>query len=206
MKEDQILFQISRIIGASTTFLEALEQTRALLEPTLGALALTIALPQRMPSRTDVAQTHVEQILEAVEAPYRSLYAVPLRSGGKELGKLIACYASEEFHGAIPQRVSHYVGEQLGMLLDRTLLHKDRGRLEAALARMREELTARKVLQRAQGILTARHSMSAGAAKRWIAHEARKSALSVRVISEQIIGSEIEQRKAEFWGRRRRIA
>lgn len=206
MKEDEILFQISQIIGATTSFPGALEQIRILLEKTLGARALTIALPQQMPLPADVASTHVEQVLEAFDLPYRSLYSVPLRAGGRELGKLIACYASAEFHGSIPQRVSQYVGEQLGMLLERARLSKDRMRLGAALARLREELAVRKVLQRAQGILMARRGMSADAANLWISQEARRSGVSLRRVAELIVAGEIAERDAVFAPRQQRIA
>lgn len=204
MKENEILFQISQIAGAATSLVGAVEQIRLLLEEALGARALTIALPQRFPLRTDLASRHAEEVLEAYTLPYRSLYSVPLRAGGQELGKLIACYASEEFHGALPQRVSQFTGEQLGMLLDRTRLCQDAMRLGGALARMREELATRKVLERAQGILTRRRGMGQAAAHLWIFQEARRSGVSVRAVAAQIIAAEIAEREATFrrWPRR----
>jgi GAF domain-containing protein len=206
MKEDEILFQISRIIAAATSFPGALERIRVLLEEKLDARALTVVLPERVSMPADTASTHAEQVLEAFDLAYRSLYAVPLRAGGRELGKLIACYASSEFYGAIPQRVSQYAGEQLGMLLERSLLSKDRARLGATLARLRETLAARKVLQRAQGILKARRSLSEGAANLWISQEARRSGLSPRRVAEQIVAGEIAERDAVFEPHQRRIA
>ncbi len=167
---------------------------------------MTIALPRGLSLPADVAGTHAEQVLEAFDLPYRSLYSVPLRADGRELAKLIICYASSEFHGSIPQRVSQYTGEQLGMLMQRSYLHKDRIRLTSALARLREDLSARKVLQRAQGILTARRGMSPAAANLWISQEAHRSGLSMRRVAEQIVAGEIAERDAVFTPRRQRIA
>jgi hypothetical protein len=200
VKEDLIIFRISQIVGASTSFATALEQIRGLLEDTLGARALTIVLPEEESAPRDVA------VLEALDLPYRSLYAVPLRAGGQELGKLIACFASAEFHGATPQRVSQYAGEQLGMLLERTRLHGDNSQLGATLVRLREDLLASKLMPRAQGILRVRRGLSEGAAKLWISQEARRSGVTPRRIAEQIVAGERAERDAVFAPRRQRIA
>jgi len=205
VKEEQVLFQISQIAGAATDFDRALESIRVLLERTFGAKALTVDLRQTS-RQADLTTAHVEQVLEAFDLPYRSLYSVPLRAGGNELGKLIVCYASQEFHGTAPQRVSQYTGEQLGMLLERTRLHDNRKRLGGALVSLREELATRKVLERAQGILTARRGMALPAARLWISQEARRSGLPRRAIADRIIQHQIDERAAELAPRPRRIA
>lgn len=206
MKEQEILFQISQIIGRATTFAGALERIRLLLENTLGARALTIVMPEQAPCPAHLANAHVEAVLEAFDLPYRSLYSVPLRAGGKELGKLIACYASQEFHGAVSERVSQYVGEQLGMLLERSRLSTDHRELRRVLADLREELAARKACQRAEGILMARRGMPPHTAKLWISQEARRSGLSARAMAERIILGDIAERDVIFARRQRRIA
>jgi hypothetical protein len=40
MQESEILFQVSRIVSATKDFPEAVEKTRSLLDPALGAQAL----------------------------------------------------------------------------------------------------------------------------------------------------------------------
>src|ERR1700734_4380312 len=112
MKEAEILFQVSQIVSSTDSFTSAVKQIRSLLEFALGAQALALLgasdLPGRASSKVDAVTPQVEEFLESLDLPYRSLYSVPLRAGGKELGKLIACYASAEFHADVPRRVSNY--------------------------------------------------------------------------------------------------
>src|SRR5580698_8273264 len=120
MKEAEILFRISQIVSTTRSFAGAVEQIHCLLRQALGAQAVTIALPGHAHLEPDVVTPQVEEFLDSLDVPYRSLYSVPLRAGGRELGKLIACYASVEFYADVPRRMSTYAGEQLGMLLERT--------------------------------------------------------------------------------------
>ena len=202
MQETEVLFQVSQIVSATDSFASAVEQIRSLLELALGAQALTLLgtsdLPDRASSKGDVVTPHVEEFLESLDLPYRSLYSVPLRAGGKELGKLIACYASPEFHADAPRRVSNYVGEQLGMLLERTRLGKDRSRLEAELAALREDLATRKAVQRAQGILVTRRGMTPASAKLWISQQARLGRFTAQQVAEQVVAGENAQRQKMF--------
>ena len=209
MKEAEILFQVSQIVSTTNSFTSAVKQIRGLLELALGAQALTLLgasdWPGRASSKVDAVTPQVEEFLESLDLPYRSLYSVPLRAGGKELGKLIACYASPEFHADIPRRVSNYVGQQLGMLLERTRLGKDRSRLEAELAALREDLATRKAVQRAQGILVTRRGMTPASAKLWISQQARLARLTAQQVAEQVVAMEIAQRQSFFaqaWQRR----
>jgi ANTAR domain len=199
MKEAEILFRISQIVNATDSFTGAVEQIRSLLGLALGTQALTLLgtgdLPGRASSKGGVLGPHAEEFL------------VPLRAGGKELGKLIACYASPVFHADVPRRVSNYVGEQLGMLLERTRLGKDRSRLEAELAALREDLATRKAVQRAQGILVTRRGMTPASARLWISQQARRARLTRQQLAEQVVAGENAQRQNLFtpW-RHRRIA
>jgi GAF domain-containing protein len=216
MKEAEILFQVSQIVSATDSFTSAVKQIRSLLELALGAQALTLLgasdLPGRVSSKrafskVDAVTPQVEEFLESLDLPYRSLYSVPLRAGGKELGKLIACYASPEFHADVPRRVSNYVGEQLGMLLQRTRLGQDRSRLEAELAALRDDLAMRKAVHRAQGILVTRRGMTPASAKLWISQQARLARLTAQQVAEQVVAMEIAQRESFFMqSRPRRIA
>jgi hypothetical protein len=189
MTEDKILFQVSDIVSAAKNFSGAVEKIRALLERALGGGAFAIELP--------------EQFFETPDLPHPSVYLVPLRSSGREVGKLIAYFASSDFHGAAPRRISNYVGQQLGMLLERTRLGKDRARLEGELSTLREELATRKAVQRAQGILMTRHGMPPASAKLWISQQSRQSRLSMLQVAEQVVARETAERLV---GTSRRIA
>jgi hypothetical protein len=124
-----------------------------------------------------------------VEKPSSNLYAAPLRAGGRELGKLLV-------QADLPRRVSNYVGEQLGMLLERARLSEDRARLEAELASLRDELATRKAVQRALGILVIRRGITPPSARRWISQQAHQSGSSVLQIAEQVVAVENARRSA----------
>jgi hypothetical protein len=187
MQESEILFQVSQIVSTANSFAGAVDQIRSLFEQALGAQALTIDLPGSAPSQ---------------EPRLRSPDPAALRSGGRELGKLF-------IQAEAPYRVSNYVGEQLGMLLERTRLGEDRERLKSELAAMRNHLATRKAVQRARGILVTRRGMSLASAQLWISQQARLSRLSVKQLAEQVIAEDNAQREnlsfRSEW-RQRRIA
>ena len=126
---------------------------------------------------------------DRAETPHGSFHAAPLRASGRELGKLLV-------QADLPLRVSSYVGEQLGMLLERTHLSEDRTRLEANLASLREDLATRKAVQRAQGILAMRRGITSASARRWISQQARQSGITVLEVAEQVVSMETSRRLA----------
>jgi hypothetical protein len=183
MQEAEILFRISQIVSTTDNFSRAVEQIRSLLELVLGAQAL----------RLELSGTSLEPRL-------RSPTTAPLRAGGIELGKLLV-------QGAVPRRVCNYLGEQLGMLLERTRLGRNQSRLEAELAALREDLATRKTVQRAQGILVTRRGLTPASAKLWMSQQARLARLTVQQVAEQVIAGENAQRENSFTpARHRRIA
>ena len=183
MKEAEILFRISQIVSTTDSFSRAVEQIRSRLELVFGTQALALELPGA--SR---------------EPRLRSPATVPLRAGGRELGKLLV-------QGDVPRRVWNYVGEQLGMLLERTRLGQDRWKLEAELAALRQDLATRKAVQRAQGILVTRRGMTSASAKLWISQQARLARLTGQQVAEQVVAEENAQRENLFrLTRHRRIA
>jgi hypothetical protein len=183
MKENVILFQVSQIVSATDNFTGATERIRSLLKEAWGAQAHTVLGTS-----------------EFGETLHGSFYAAPLRAGGRELGKLLV-------QADVPQRISNYVGQQLGMLLERTHLSKHRARLEAELTSLRDDLATRKAVQRAQGILVAQRGMTPAAAKLWISQQARHTRYSARQIAEQVVAAETAQRERFFApARQRRIA
>jgi GAF domain-containing protein len=173
MQESQILFQVSQIVSRTNSFTGAVEEIRPLLKQSLGAQSLTIDLS---------ADARV-----AAERPPGSFYAVPLRAGGRELGTLVV-------PADLPERVWSYVGQQLGMLLERAQLSTDRARLEAELAAMHEDLATRKAVHRAQGILVSRRGITPASARRWISQQAHETGSTVLQVAEQVVAVENARR------------
>jgi GAF domain-containing protein len=179
MTEIELLFQISNIVNGHTSFPQAAEQIKLLLANEANCRTLLIEHPDR-PS--DPAR-----LLESLDQPYRSLFSVDLLDGGEVLGRATLCFASDQFLGSLPQRLSDFVGQQLGMLLARTRLAEKRTRLKQEIEKIEEDLATRKVMQRAEGILIAKRGMAASVARRWIAQQSEKTGLSALDVADRII-------------------
>jgi hypothetical protein len=162
MTESEVLFQISGIVNGRFSFAQAVEQIHSLLE-------------------------REENGLDAFNQPYRSLYNVDLRAGGEILGTAALCFAADYSQGELPQRLANFVGDQLGMLLVRTRLAERNARLKYEVKIMEQDLAARKIAQRAEGLLVAKRGMTAAAASRWIAQQSEKTGLSTRDVADRII-------------------
>jgi ANTAR domain len=167
MQENEILFQVSRIVSATDDFPGAVAKIRCLLD-------LTIDLPG---SASPAGPSHA------------FVYAAPLRASGRELGKLL-------IQSDLPRRVSNYVGEQLGMLLERSNLSQDRASLEEELTSLRHDLATRKAVQRAQGLLVIRRGITPASARRWMSQQARQTGLTLLEVAEQVVVAEDAHRAA----------
>jgi hypothetical protein len=179
MTENEVLFQISHIINGRLSFAKAVEQIGLLLAREAGGKGLIV----------DGAGPSIDAIklLDSFDQPYRSLYNVQLRDGGQVLGTATICFASDRLHGALHQRLADFVGEQLGMLLARTLLAERKAQWKREIEKMKQDLATRKVTQRAEGILIAQRCMTAAAARRWIAQQSEKTGLSEQHVADRII-------------------
>jgi hypothetical protein len=174
MKESEILIQVSQVVSTTDSLSAAVDQIRSLLD-------ITIDWPR----------------LASPETPRDYFYAAPLRAGGRELGQLL-------IQADLPHRVSNYVGEQLGMLLERLCLSEDQARLEAELAALREDLATRKAVQRAQGILVMRRGITPASARRWISQQAHETGSSILEVAEQVVA--VENARRSGMESRQRIA
>jgi hypothetical protein len=179
MTENEVLFHISNIVNGHLSFAQAVEQIGRFLAREVDAKGLIV----------DGAGPSIDafKLLDSFNQPYRSLYNVQLRDGGEILGKATLCFASDQFQGAVLQRLADFVGEQLGMLFARTRLAARQAQLKREIKIMGEDLATRKVTQRAGGILIAKRGMTAAAAKRWIEQQSEKTGLSTRDVADRII-------------------
>jgi hypothetical protein len=182
MNESEVLFQISHIVNGHNSFSQAVEQVALLLEREADGKALFIEHPDYAAKAPDILE-----LFDSFDQPYRSLYVVDLRDGGKTLGKATLCFAANQFHGTFPQRLADFVGEQLGMLLVRTQLAAHSAKLKNEIERIEQDLAARKVRQRAEGILVAGHGMTRAIARRWIARLSQRTGLSEPDVAGRII-------------------
>jgi hypothetical protein len=166
MTETEVLFQISEIVNRQRSFSQAVQQIALLLECEVGGRGVII---QQLGAPSAV------HVLDSIDQLYRSFYTVALRDAGEALGEVTLCFASDDFQGNLPQRLSDFVGEQLGMLLARTRLAERRAQLQ------------RELMQRAEGLLIARRNLAPAVAKRWITQQSVKTGLSKEDVADRVI-------------------
>jgi hypothetical protein len=183
MTEAGLILQISRIVNGHVPFKKAVDQIASLLEAEANGRALILDLKEDRPAPVpDFAK-----FLDAFELPYRSLFSVDLKDGSKRWGRVVLCFASSDFQGEQPRRISHFVGEQLGMLLGRTRLRERNAKLNREIEKIADDLAHRKLMQRAEGLLIANRRMTAEAARRWIEQQSVKTGLSIRDVADRVI-------------------
>jgi hypothetical protein len=120
LTEEELLAEISRIAGAQTVFRRAVERIGALLEREAYGKAFVAELEGSESTGAVFSNSsEIQDFLASIQVRYRSLYSVPLQSGRREFGKLIACFASPHFLGDLPRRIAAHAAEQLTMVLDR---------------------------------------------------------------------------------------
>lgn len=190
MNESEVLFQISNIVNGRLSFHLAVQQIARLLEREVHGKAIIIEGPDQPDAAT---------LLDSFDHSYRSLYSVDLRDGGKSLGKATLLFAANEFQGALLERLSDFVGEQLGMLLARTRLAEGRYEWRRELEKMEKDLATRKIMQRAEGILVSQRGLPAILARQWIAKQSGKTGLTRQEIAERII---VYYQKTSFFEQR----
>jgi hypothetical protein len=176
MNETEALFRISELANGRQSFSTVVAQIELLLEKHFGGKGIFL---------DDSGDAALR--LDSMQQPYRSLYTVDLRDGGLGLGKATLLFASDKFQGDLPRRLAEFIGEQLGMLFARTRLAQNAAELRLQVASLRRDLAARKVLQRAEGILVARRGMLAIAARRWIEQQSAKTGLTIAAVADRII-------------------
>lgn len=186
MNEKQLLFEISHIANQSAGFAEALERISALMEQELDGKGLTVSyLEDSSLQAGGIAATAKQFFEETAGLPCRSFYTVALRANGRELGRLAAFFACADSADGQRRRITSFAGEQLGMLLERLRLAKQRRQLRAEISRIRVSITTRKALQRAEGIL-ARRGFDPATARDWVRREAAQRGLSVAAMANRI--------------------
>jgi hypothetical protein len=178
MTESEVLFQISNIVDGHLSFAFAQEQIALLLEKQVGGKGVFI---------NDSGMPDAARLLDSFSQPYRSMFTVDLRDAGESVGKVTLLFASDRFQGSLPQRLSIFVGEQLGMLLARTRLAERHEELKREIAVIEEDLSTRKLMQRAEGLLIARRGLLAISARRWIEQQSQKTGLSKNEVADRVV-------------------
>ena len=118
LSEEELLLEIDRITSKRNAFEQTVERIGELLEREAYGKAFLVEFPGSG-SKESILSTseEIQDFLGSIQMPYRSLYSVPLESGGQERGKLVACFASPRFLGDLPRRVAAHAAQELSHLL-----------------------------------------------------------------------------------------
>jgi hypothetical protein len=118
LSEEELLLEINRITRTQNIFQRAVERIGAFLEKEAYGKAFVVELPGTEPRESVLATSdQIQDFLSSIQLPYRSLFSVPIESGGEERGKLIACFAAPKFLGDLPRRVAAHAAQELSHLL-----------------------------------------------------------------------------------------
>lgn len=131
-----------------------------------------------------------------IEDTYDSFISVPLVSGGDIIGVINIHYrAAQQFNSELINMLA-FVGEQMGGASAKSILAEENRRLIDEANEMKRQLEARKLIERAKGLLMQRHALSEEEAYLRLRNDSRRSRRAMRDLAEQIIQQELRQRQA----------
>jgi signal transduction protein with GAF and PtsI domain len=124
-----------------------------------------------------------------VEDTYEAFLCAPLVSGGEVIGIINVHHRKPYQHSPEEIAVLTFIGEQLGVVMSRSLLEQEN-------ARLADELETRKVVERAKGIIQRRHAITEEEAYLRLRNQSRRLRRPMKELAEAVIFSE-ELNRAE---------
>lgn len=132
-----------------------------------------------------------------IEDTYQAFVSVPLTSGGNIAGVVNVHYREQQNFSADLIATLTFVGEQMGGAVAKSILAEENHRLMEEAEEMKRQLEARKLVERAKGILMQRHGISEEEAYLKLRNDSRRSRRAMRDLADQIIRQETELRAKE---------
>lgn len=131
-----------------------------------------------------------------VEDTYQSFISVPLVSGGDLVGVVNVHFRDQ--HEASPDLIATltFIGEQMGGAVAKTMLAEANQRLIEEALEMKRQLEARKLIERAKGILMQRHGLTEEESYLRLRNDSRRSRRPMRDLAHRIIQEEMQARQA----------
>ena len=141
-----------------------------------------VVLPSHAP--LDSRFKHVRQL---VEDTYQAFLSVPLVSGGESIGIINVHHREPHDYTAGEISLVSFIGEQMGNALAKSLLVEENERLEREAIEVRSQLEARKVIERAKGILQRCEDISEQEAYQRLRDQSRRLKRPIKELAEAII-------------------
>jgi len=140
--------------------------------------------------RNAAADGRFKRFQTLVEDTYEAFLSVPLVSGGEAIGVINVHHRSPHGHTQEEIGVVVFIGEQLGVIISRSMLQEENARLLEETQEMKRELETRKLVERAKGILQLRHGLTEEDAYLRLRNQSRRLRKPMRDLAEAIILSE----------------
>ncbi|MBS1827208.1 MAG: ANTAR domain-containing protein [Acidobacteria bacterium] len=132
-----------------------------------------------------------------IEDTYQAFVSVPLITSGEIAGVVNVHFRHPQEFSADLIAMLTFIGEQMGGAVAKSMLAEENRRLQEEALEMKRQLEARKLVERAKGILMQRHGMSEEEAYLKLRNDSRRSRRAMRDLAEQIILTETKLRQKE---------
>jgi len=125
-----------------------------------------------------------------VEDTYEAFLSVPLVSAGRVIGVINVHHKEPHEHSPETIALLSFIGEQMGAAIARSRLAEENARLLEETLEMKRRLEARKLIERAKGILQIRYRLTEEEAYLRLRNESRRLRRTMRDLAEAIILAE----------------
>jgi len=122
-----------------------------------------------------------------VEDTYEAFLSVPLVSGGDVIGVINVHHRTPHAHTPEQVALLSFMGEQMGGAIARSRVMDENARLHAEALEIRRQLEARKLIERAKGILQSKYNLTEEDAYLRLRGESRRLRRPMRDLAEAII-------------------
>jgi len=133
------------------------------------------------------ADARFKRFPSLVEDTFEAFLSVPLVSGGQVIGVINAHHIEPHSHTAEEVALLAFIGEQMGGAIAKSRLSEENARLQEEALEMKRQLEARKLVERAKGILQTRHKLTEEDAYLRLRNESRRLRRPMRDLAEAII-------------------
>ncbi|MCC6368103.1 MAG: GAF and ANTAR domain-containing protein [Bryobacterales bacterium] len=132
-----------------------------------------------------------KQFPSLIEDTHEAFLSIPLASSGEVVGVINIHFRHPREFPADLIAFLTFIGEQMGGAVARNVLAEENRRLHEEALEMKRQLAARKLVERAKGILMRRFSLSEEEAYLRLRNDSRRSRRAMRDLAEHIIQTEI---------------
>src|SRR5712692_7480470 len=122
-----------------------------------------------------------------VEDTYEAFLSVPLVSGGDVIGVINVHHKKPHAHTPEQVAMLAFMGEQMGGAIARSRVMDENARLQEETLDMKRQLEARKLVERAKGILQSKYKLTEEEAYLRVRSESRRLRRPMRDLAEAII-------------------